>query len=153
MHAPTQEDRSITPVDELLEIARHASGGRLLALQGDLARSPAVLAASVGLRRAGVDHATLGITTRAAIMLAVGAVDDPRLAALLAVVREAATNTGRVEPTTWATATKAGWSAEQLIEALAFLALTMFVDHFAHDGGTRLDIPAAAPVTIDRSAR
>ncbi|MBV9651143.1 MAG: carboxymuconolactone decarboxylase family protein [Pseudonocardiales bacterium] len=185
MSAPTAPPQSIAALTELLEQTRKASGGRLLALHTDLARSPAVLAAYLGVRRAGGDYRTLAPTVRAAIMLAVGAandgtysqaiatqlaisvgmspeqtvavrtgqVADAHLAALLAVMREAPVNTGRVTDAAWAAATTAGWSTEQLIEAFVFLALTVFVDYFTHYARTDLDVPPAPPVPSEGSIR
>jgi hypothetical protein len=75
-----------------------------------------------------------------------GRVDDARTAALLAVVREAAANAGAVGETAWATATAAGWSDEQLVEAFCFLALTVFVDYFVNYAGTTLDVPPAPAI-------
>ena len=175
MSAPTQPQES---VNTLLAQAKAASGGRLLALHNDLARSPAALAAYLGLRRAGGEYGTLDPSIRAAIMLTTGAVDggaysqaiaiqlgigtgmspqetaavrtgdveDARTAALLAVVREAAANGGVVGQAAWATATAAGWSDEQLIEAFVYQALTVFVDYFVNYAGTILDVPPAPPI-------
>lgn len=185
MPAPIASEQSVDPLTELLGQVKRASGGRLLALHTDLARSPAVLAAYLGLRRAGSDYATLAPMMRAAIMLAVGVADDgaysqaiatqlaidagmtpeqtvavragqiadARLAALLAVMREAAVNTGRVTEATWAAATAAGWSVAQLTEAFVFLALTVFVDYFTHYVRTELDVPPAPPVPSEGSNR
>lgn len=175
MSAPAQPKES---VNTLLAQAKAASGGRLLALHNDLARSPAALAAYLGLRRAGGEYGTLDPSIRAAIMLTTGAVDggaysqaiatqlgigtgmspqetaavragdieDARTAALLAVVRGAAANGGVVGQAAWATATAAGWSDEQLIEAFVYQALTVFVDYFVNYAGTILDVPPAPPI-------
>jgi hypothetical protein len=72
MSAPAQSQE---PISELLAEVKAASGGRLLALHNDLARSPAALAAYLGLRRAGGEYGTLEPSVRAAIMLSTGAVD------------------------------------------------------------------------------
>jgi alkylhydroperoxidase family enzyme len=176
MSAPAQHHE---PTSQLLAQAKAASGGRLLALHTDLARSPAALAAYMGLRRAGGDHGTLDPSIRAAIMLTTGAVDggaysqaiatqlalgsgmspqetvavrtgdvdDAQTAALLAVIREAAANGGVVGQSAWTTATAAGWSDEQLIEAFVYLALTVFVDYFVNYARTILDVPPAPPIT------
>jgi hypothetical protein len=45
MPAPIASEQSVDPLTELLGQVKRASGGRLLALHTDLARSPAVLAA------------------------------------------------------------------------------------------------------------
>lgn len=176
MSAPAQSQE---PISELLAEVKAASGGRLLALHNDLARSPAALAAYLGLRRAGGQYGTLEPSIRAAIMLTTGSVDggaysqaiatqlaigtgmslqetvavragdvdDARTAALFAVVREAAANAGAVDQATWATATAAGWSDDQLIEAFVYQALTVFVDHFVNYADTALDVPPAPPIT------
>ena len=180
MPAPIASEQSVDPLTELLGQVRQASGGRLLALHTDLARSPAGLSAYLGLRRAGSDYGTLTPMVRAAIMLTVGVADDgaysqaiatqlaigagmtpeqtvavrtgqiadARLAALLAVMREAAVNTGRVTE-----ATAAGWSVAQLTEAFVFLALTVFVDYFTHYVHTELNVPPAPPVPREGSNR
>jgi alkylhydroperoxidase family enzyme len=176
MSAPTQPHESVS---KLLAEVKAASGGRLLALHTGLARSPAALAAYVGLRRAGGEYGTLDPAIRAAIMLTAGVVDggdysqaiatqlaigagmspqetvavraghveDARTAALLAVIREAAANTGVVGKAAWDTATAAGWSDQQLIEAFVYLALTVFVDYFVNYAGTTLDVPPAPAIT------
>jgi alkylhydroperoxidase family enzyme len=176
MSVPTESHESIST---LLAQVKAASGGRLLALHTDLARSPAALAAYLGLRRAGGEYGKLNPSVRAAIMLTAGVVDggaysqaiatqlaigagmspqetiavragkvdDDRTAALLAVIREAAANGGVVSKGAWATATAAGWSDEQLIEAFVYLALTVFVDYFVNYAGTILDVPPAPPIT------
>ncbi len=74
MSAPTNSPGS-GPVAAMLEEVRVASGGRLLGLHTDLARSPSTLAAYLGLRHATADYATLDPAVGAAIMLTVGAVD------------------------------------------------------------------------------
>ncbi len=175
MSAPAQPQGSLAA---MLAEVKEASGGRLLALHTDLARSPAALAAYLGLRRAGGDYGSLHPSVVAAVMLATGAVDDgaysqaiatqlamrtgmslqetiavragdvddARPAALLAVIREAAANGGTVSQAAWATATAAGWSDEQLVEAFVYLALTVFVDQFVNYVGTTLDVPSAPPI-------
>jgi alkylhydroperoxidase family enzyme len=72
MSAPAASKQS---VNEMLAQVKQASGGRLLALHTDLARSPAALAAYLGLRRAGGEYGSLDPSVLAAIMLTVGAVD------------------------------------------------------------------------------
>jgi alkylhydroperoxidase family enzyme len=60
---------------------------------------------------------------------------------LVSVVREAATRSGRVGDATWQRATEAGWSSEQLTEAFAFLALTVFSAYFLNYAQTPMDLP------------
>jgi AhpD family alkylhydroperoxidase len=68
---------------------------------------------------------------------------DDALDALLAVVREAATEVGEVQDTTWKQAQEAGWSDEQLTETFAHLAVNLYTNYFNHYVGTELDVPAA----------
>ena len=72
---------------------------------------------------------------------------DPKLAALLAVVREAAANVGEVSDATWSAALQAGWSEVELSEAFAHLAVNLFTNYFNHYARTDLDLPAAAELT------
>jgi alkylhydroperoxidase family enzyme len=72
MSAPAQSEE---PISALLAEVKEASGGRLLALHTDLARSPVALAAYLGLRRAGADFGRLDPSLVPAIMLTTGAVD------------------------------------------------------------------------------
>jgi alkylhydroperoxidase family enzyme len=68
--------------------------------------------------------------------------------ALLAVVREASTHSGRVSDAAWARAADRGWTDQQLAEAFAYLGLTVFTSYFLNYAGTEPDLPdpAAAPV-------
>jgi alkylhydroperoxidase family enzyme len=144
--------------------------GRVLNLQAQMAHAPAVLAGYVALRKAIEEHATLDFKTRSAIQLTVSAggystainsmlgaragwADDdvdalragayaaePRLTALLAVVRAAAAHAGRVDDPTWAAAIAAGWTDTELAEAFICIALTSYVDTFVAYAGTELDV-------------
>ncbi len=73
---------------------------------------------------------------------------DDRLAALLAVLREAAGNVGHVSDQTWNTARAAGWSEQELGEAFAHLAGNLFTNFFNHYARTDLDVPPAPPLNI-----
>jgi alkylhydroperoxidase family enzyme len=88
-----------------------------------------------------------GMSPEQTVAIRAGHVDEARTAALLAVIREAAANAGVVSQPVWATATAAGWSDEQLIDAFVYLALTVFVDYFVNYAGTQLDVPPAPPIT------
>lgn len=68
---------------------------------------------------------------------------DDKLAALLALVRESAANSGTVADSTWHAALDAGWSEVELTEVSAHIAVNLFTNHFNHLVGTELDIPAA----------
>jgi len=80
-----------------------------------------------------------------------GQTDDPRLAALLAVVRAVTRSVGRVDEATWRAALTASWSENQLAEAFAFAGLTHYVDAFANFAQSELDSPFA-PLTPDSNA-
>ena len=67
---------------------------------------------------------------------------DDKIDALVGVVREAATRSGRVGDATWQRAAECGWSSEQLTEAFAFLALTVFTAYFVNYAQTPMDLPA-----------
>jgi hypothetical protein len=69
--------------------------------------------------------------------------DDPKLAALLALVRESAGAVGSVEDSTWQAALDAGWTDEELTEASVHIALNLFTNHFNLLVETDLDLPAA----------
>jgi alkylhydroperoxidase family enzyme len=75
---------------------------------------------------------------------------DERVDSLIRVVREAAQRAGQVSDLTWQQAVASGWSSEQLAEAFAYLALTVFTAYFLNYAQTPLDLPdgvaaAAAP--------
>ena len=65
---------------------------------------------------------------------------EPRTDALLAVVREAAANSGRVSDATWSGATEAGWGDDQLAEAYAYLGLAVCTGYFLNYAATELDL-------------
>jgi hypothetical protein len=67
---------------------------------------------------------------------------EDKIDALVGVVREAATRSGRVRDATWQQAAECGWSSEQLAEAFAFLALTVFTAYFLNYAQTPMDLPA-----------
>lgn len=69
--------------------------------------------------------------------------DDPKLAALLRLVRESAANVGAVKEDTWNAALETGWSDAQLTETSVHIALNLFTNHFNHLVDTDLDVPAA----------
>jgi hypothetical protein len=72
-------------------------------------------------------------------------VGDDKIDSLVAVVREAATRSGRVSDMTWEHATACGWSSEQLAEAFAYLGLTLFTAYFVSYAQTPVDLPAGPP--------
>ncbi len=72
-----------------------------------------------------------------------GSVADPKLAPLLALVREQAAHVGHVQDSTWQAALDAGWSDAELTETSAVVALNLFTNYFNHLVQTELDLPAA----------
>jgi catechol 2,3-dioxygenase-like lactoylglutathione lyase family enzyme len=76
--------------------------------------------------------------------LRAGKTDDPRLGALLTVVRAITRSVGRVDEATWQAALTASWSENQLAEAFAFAGLTHYVDAFANFAQSQLDPPFAS---------
>ncbi len=69
--------------------------------------------------------------------------DDPKLAALVTLVRKQAAEVGHVEDSTWQAALDAGWSDSELTETSAVVALNLFTNYFNHFVQTDLDLPAA----------
>ncbi|MGE2815571.1 carboxymuconolactone decarboxylase family protein [Mycobacterium heidelbergense] len=72
------------------------------------------------------------------------ATGDAKVDAIVALVREATVNSGKVSDTAWASAVESGWNAEQLTEAFAYLGLTVFTAYFLNYAQTDLDVPAGA---------
>jgi len=84
-----------------------------------------------------------GLTEQETIDIRRGQVDDPKLGALVTLVREQAANVGRVQDTTWQAALDAGWSDSELTETSAVVALNLFTNYFNHLVQTDLDLPPA----------
>jgi len=84
-----------------------------------------------------------GLTEQETIDIRRGQVDDPKLASLLALVREQAGNVGTVDDATWQAALDAGWTVAQLTETSAVVALNLFTNYFNHLVQTDLDLAAA----------
>jgi len=59
--------------------------------------------------------------------------------ALIAVVTEASTHSGRVSDLTWAKAAES-WNDEQLAEAFAYLGLAVYTSYFLNYAGTEVDV-------------
>lgn len=74
-------------------------------------------------------------------------VGEPRADALIAVVREAARNSGRVSDVAWDHAVAAGCTDNDLAEAFAYLGLTLFTAYFLSYADTELDVPAGPEVS------
>jgi alkylhydroperoxidase family enzyme len=73
---------------------------------------------------------------------------EDKVDALVGVVREAATRSGQVSDQAWQRAADCGWSSEQLAEAFAFVALTVFTAYFLNYAQTPMDLPAG-PAAAD----
>ena len=69
-------------------------------------------------------------------------IGDPAVDALIALVREAAADHGKVSDATWKNAAASGWNDEQLAEAFAYLGLTVYTSYFLNFAATELDVPA-----------
>ena len=70
-----------------------------------------------------------------------GLTGEPTVDALVAVVREAASDHGRVSDTTWKQAIVIGWTDQELAEAFAYVGLAIFTSYFLNYAGTELDLP------------
>ena len=66
---------------------------------------------------------------------------EDKVDSLVRVVREAAGRAGQVGELTWRQAAACGWSSEELTEAFAYLALTVFTAYFLNYAQTPLDLP------------
>jgi uncharacterized peroxidase-related enzyme len=87
-----------------------------------------------------------GLSEQETIDIRRGQVDDPKLAALVTLVREQAANVGHVQDSTWQAALDAGWSDSELTETSAVVALNLFTNYFNHLVQTDLDLPPAPPL-------
>jgi alkylhydroperoxidase family enzyme len=65
---------------------------------------------------------------------------QPETDALLAVIREAAADCGRVSDATWARAADAGWTDAQLAEAFGCLGLATFTAYFLNYAATEPEL-------------
>lgn len=72
-----------------------------------------------------------------------GTSNDPKLQALLNVVREQMTDLGNVSDATYETALAAGWTDAQVAESTVHVSLNVFTNYFNHTVQTELDLPAA----------
>jgi hypothetical protein len=113
------------------------TGAAIMLAVGQVDRSEYALAVStqVALRA--------GWSGEETVELRSGRSTDLKLAKLLAVIREAAANAGRVDDVIWQAAQAAGWTGTQLVDAFAYIGLALYVDYFTNYAGTALDVPAA----------
>ncbi len=84
-----------------------------------------------------------GLSEQETVDIRRGQVADPKLGALLALVREQAGQVGTVQDSTWQAALDAGWTDTELTETSAHVALNLFTNYFNHLVKTDLDLPAA----------
>lgn len=84
-----------------------------------------------------------GWTEDQTVAIRAGEPVDPRLDALIAVVRGAAGDVGEVDEVTWKSALEAGWTETELTEAFAHVAVNLYTNYFNHYAVTELDVPAA----------
>lgn len=85
-----------------------------------------------------------GLTREQTLAIRRGTVDfDPKLAALLALVREEAEQRGRIRDETWQAALDAGWTDAELAETHVHVVANVFTNWFNQLVGTELDLPAA----------
>jgi AhpD family alkylhydroperoxidase len=84
-----------------------------------------------------------GLSEQETVAIRRGQVEDARLQALLALVREQAGNVGHVQDSTWQAALEVGWSDSELTESTVVVALNLFTNYFNHTVHTALDLPAA----------
>jgi AhpD family alkylhydroperoxidase len=85
-----------------------------------------------------------GLTTEQTVAIRNGSyAEDPKLAALLTLVRESTGNVGDVNDATWQAALDAGWTDTELTEVSVHIALNLFTNHFNHLVQTDLDLPPA----------
>jgi len=85
-----------------------------------------------------------GLTEEQTVAIRKGEVDfEPKLGALLTLVRASVSDVGYVSDEVWQSALEAGWRDTELTEVSAHIALNLFTNHFNHLVETDLDIPAA----------
>jgi lactoylglutathione lyase len=93
-----------------------------------------------------------GWTTEQAAALRKGEAVEPKLDALLGVVRQSTLGRGHVDEPTWHVARAAGWTEAELAEAFGFVGLTQYVDSFINFAQTEPDA-AFAGATSDSISR
>jgi AhpD family alkylhydroperoxidase len=81
------------------------------------------------------------------IQIRQGSVDgQPKLTALLTLVRQIADNRGWVDDSVWDGAFDAGWSREEILDAFADVVRTILTDYFNHMVDTEHDLPEVPPL-------
>ena len=84
-----------------------------------------------------------GLTEQETVDARRGTSSDPKLQALLTVVKEQISNVGNVSDANWQAGLDAGWSDAQLAESTVHVALNVLTNFFNHTVQTALDLPAA----------
>lgn len=84
-----------------------------------------------------------GLTDAETIDARRGTSTDPKLQALLTVVREQMTDLGNVSDASWQAGLAAGWSDAQLAESTVHVSLNVLTNYFNHTVQTELDLPPA----------
>ncbi len=84
-----------------------------------------------------------GLTEAQTVDARRGSSDDPKLQALLTVVREQMTDLGNVSDASWQAALDAGWTDAQLAETTVYVSLNLLTNYFNHSVQTELDLPPA----------
>jgi AhpD family alkylhydroperoxidase len=84
-----------------------------------------------------------GLTEAETVDARRGVSNDPKLQALLTVVREQVTDLGNVSDATWQAGLAAGWTDDQLAESTVHVTLNILTNYFNHAVQTELDLPPA----------
>lgn len=84
-----------------------------------------------------------GLTEQETMDARRGTSSNPKLQALLTVVKEQISNLGNVSDANWQAALDAGWNDTQLAESTVHVALNVLTNFFNHTVRTELDLPAA----------
>ena len=89
-----------------------------------------------------------GLSEEQTIAIRAGRVDfDDKIASIVEVARQIASNTGTVSEEAWNAAAAAGWSEEEVAETFAHVAVNLYTNYFNHFAGTELDVPEAPAVS------
>jgi alkylhydroperoxidase family enzyme len=141
-------------------LAAYTSIRQATAAHGTL--EPRVRAALM-LATAGVSHSAYAVAVTSQLAVRSGwsptqvsclrdgqSLGDEKVDSLVCVVREAAARAGRVSDLTWQQAAACGWSSQELAEAFAYLALTVFTAYFLNYAQTPVDLPSGAAAAGER---
>lgn len=91
--------------------------------------------------------AAAGLSAEEMVQIRAGKdVPEARVSAAARVARDAAAHQGYVDDTTWAAASDAGWSQEELAEMFLPIIANVFTNYFNHYAHTDLDLPPAPSI-------